>query len=234
MQQKSLLLALSILFLLLAPKAASAVVAASPSPKASATATPLASPTDNQATESLKARLRETLSKVEDNGTPSAGTQSDYKAYIGTIKDVIQKTLIVQTKDGKKQITVDDTTTLLRSPGNLPIKLDSVRLDDNLIAIGLPKDAGVLLGTRLIVSATPLSPVIKSTGYGQITLIKGNSLTLTSSGQDITLTLSKDTVIKNKEKSILDATSLSTNTHLIYAAEQDGDKQMATVLMIIQ
>ncbi|MEI6690892.1 MAG: hypothetical protein WCL07_04045 [bacterium] len=234
MQKNLLLLISSVIFALLLLVVLSpsfifhtlAVVTTSPSP--------IVTPTDNQITETLKERLKVTLNNVEQTASPSAVPISSYRAIVGVIKDVIQKTLIVETKDGKKQVVISDNTTLLRSPGNIPIKLENVRIDDYLIAMGTFKEDNVLEGRRLIASVSPLSTSSKVSGYGQIIEIKNKTITLNSSGEDILLTLNEDVIIKSKDKSSLTIKDLTLNSRVIYTAEKNSQSTTATVLMIIQ
>jgi hypothetical protein len=183
--------------------------------------------TETEVTDSLKERLKETLSN-----TPTANeiiATRPNRAYIGMIKDVIQKTLIIETKDGKRQVVLTDDTTIIRTPGNATIKADSLRIDDYLIAIGTPKDENSLTGIRLIASTNSLTNTTKKTGYGQITKLTATSLTLSNQDQELALTINNKTIIKTKSESNLKISDLQENSRIIYTAEKD----LATVLMII-
>ena len=201
----------------------------SPSPSVSPSPSPLATPTENEIAESLKERLKDSLT-----ASPSALPKSEYRALIGVIKDVIQKTLIVETKDGKKQVTIGDDATIVRSPGNATIKQDSVRIDDYVIAMGTIKEDDVLSGRRVIVSTSPLTTTQKKTGYGQVTDIKGKVLTLSFEDQEIALTSDADTIIKSKDSSSLSLTDIPMNSRIIYTAEVSKDTTLATTIMLIK
>lgn len=225
MQKNLTFIVLSILIALsFAPVISAKTDVASPSP--------VATPSINQVVDSLKERIKDGLSTP--NASQATIDTTTYRAFVGIIKDVIQKTIILETKDGKKQVVVNDDTTLLRSPGNQTIKLENVRIDDYLIAIGTLKEEDILEGHRLITSSTPITDNTKLTGYGQITEIKGKALTLTSSGDDQTITINDKTIIKSRDKSGLSIGDLPLNSRVIYTAEKDDDTTIATVLMLIQ
>jgi hypothetical protein len=223
MQKNNFLLISSIIFLLSSPATALAVATTSPSPTA---------PAVNQVTENLKERLKETLSATSPGEKPAASPT--YRAFVGQIQDVIQKTIIVETKDGKRQVVLDDDTTLLRNPGNTVIKADSIRLEDYIIAMGTLKEDDVLTGRRLIISATPLTDTTKKTGYGQITEIGKSTLTITSSGEELILDIDKSTIIKSKDSATLEMEDLTLNQRVIFTAEIDDETTTATVLMLIK
>ncbi len=144
-----LLIALLFLFTL----SFSSTFAASPTPSSSPSPSPTASTNDiNAVTENLKKRLQATISG-DDADLPL----SSHRGLIGVIRDVIKDTIILDDKDGKKKVLVGDKTVLLRSPGNTAIKIDDVRIDDYIIAIGNPGADDELAGLRIIVSATPLT-----------------------------------------------------------------------------
>ena len=148
---------------------------------------------------------------------------------------MIQKTLAVDTKDGRKQVVVNEETTLLRSPGNVVIKLENIRIDDYLIAMGTIKDEDTFIGKRLIVSTTKVLDNTKKSGYGQITELKKSSFTLTSSGNEQTIYFNNKTRVKSKDNPSLKTSDLELNTRLIFTAEIDDDDDLvATTIMIIK
>ncbi|MFH1243970.1 MAG: hypothetical protein V1487_00125, partial [bacterium] len=82
--------------------------------------------TEDEVTTNLKKRLQESL---QTEVSPSPTIQ--LRAYIGTIKDLIGNNLVINSKDGKQDIRLEDDTTILRSPGNTTIKPESINIGDS-------------------------------------------------------------------------------------------------------
>ncbi len=222
MQKNILLVPLIALIFLLAPSFTSLPTqAASPSPS------PVSSDSASaeQVTENLKKRLQTSLETQLD--TP----ESTALAYIGVIKDVIKDTLIIQDKDGKKDVKLQDDTTILRSPGNALIKPENIRLGDYIIAIGYPSDDGILLGHRLIVSADSITPPAKTSGLGTIRELSNSSLTLKIGDQEQILGITGKTIFKSPGGTI-EFSDLGVGDTLIYTALLGkSDAQTATILL---
>ena len=197
-----------------------------------ASATPSASiiPGDDQViTDNLKKRLQESLT-IQELTSPL----SQARAYIGVVKDVIKDTVIMEDKDGKKDIKLSDETTILRSPGNAQIKSENIRIDDYIIAMGYPGENNVFNGRRLIVSIDPLLSTAKQSNMGTIVKLNKSSLTLQTADKEQVITLNTKTVIKSPAGTI-DYSSLAVGDTLIYTAiVDDADKLTATILMRTQ
>ncbi len=178
----------------------------------------------DEATDNLKKRLQESLS------SPLPTPTSLSRAYIGVVKDMIKDTVIMQDKDGKKDLKLESDTTILRSPGNVIIKPENIRIDDYIIAIGYPVGADVLTARRLILSVDPIKPPAKVSGLGIIRKLSKTSITI----DDKELTLTSKTISKSAVGSI-ELTDLSEGDTLIYTATvaKSGDLT-ATVIMRIQ
>src|SRR3989339_1378971 len=86
--------------------------------------TPSGTKNEEQVTENLKARLKQTV------GINEVGDTSQIRGYVGQVEDVIKNTLVVKDKDGKKNVAIGSDATIVRSPGNADIDIDSVRIDD--------------------------------------------------------------------------------------------------------
>lgn len=201
------------------------------SPQALATidASPLATPEINEVTNNLKKRLQDSLA-TSDLQTPSL---SFHKAYVGILKDMIKDTLVIEDKDGKKDIKLTDDTTILRNPGNAIIQSDSIRLGDYIIAIGNLGENEVLTSRRLIVSADPIKPPTKTSGLGTIIKIAKSELTLKLQDKEQVISLTAKTVFKSAAGTI-ELGDLSIGDTLIYTATSDAkDNLSATILMRI-
>lgn len=199
--------------------------ASSPSPS------PTPSPSDTTSTinENLKKRLQESL---QDGDAPQSPQNT--KGYIGKIKDIIKDTIIMQDKDGNKDIKFNANTTIIRSPGNATIKPQDMRIDDYLIAIGTPVDSEVLDAKRLIVSIDPIQNTTKTTGFGTISKLSKTSLTLLVDGSDKSVTINTKTLYKSPVATI-DFTDLSAGDTVIYtAAKDDDDVLTASVIMRVK
>ena len=196
-----------------------------------AVATPSASlaPGDDQViTDNLKKRLQESLAGEESSPLSQA------RAYIGVVKDVIKDTVVMEDKDGKKDIKLSDETTLLRSPGNAEIKSENIRIDDYIIAMGYPGEGDVFSGRRLIVSIDPLLISLKTSGMGTITKLSKSSLTLKTTDKEQVIDLTSKTVIKSPVGTI-EYSTLAIGDTLIYTATMDAkDNLTATILMRTQ
>lgn len=224
MQKKHLFLSF-VIFLSVSSLAA----AASPSPSPSVSPTP--SPADiNQVTENIKKRLQEAT------GTTSIPleNQSTLRAYVGTVRDVIKETVVVEDKDGKKNIVVDESTTILRSPGNKEIKIEDVRIEDSIIAIGYIKGENELTGRRLIVSTTPLPQSNKLTDMGSISKITKTSVTIAAKNSSYDLALSPKTIVKSTNSTVLDVADLAVGDSVVFTATDDEKTKTAGIIMRVK
>jgi len=210
----------------------SLIFAASPIPsiKPLPSLSPIPSSIDSGvATENLKKRLQESL----DLDNVSDFT-SKAKAYIGIVKDVIKDTIIMEDKDGKKDIKLQEDTTIVRSPAGTAIKPENIRIDDYVIAIGYPGDVDVLLGKRLIVSADEIKPPSKVSALGTITKIGKNSITIKLEDKDQLVLTTTKTIIKSAVGTI-EFADLAIGDTLIYTATVgDKDNLTSTVIMRVQ
>ena len=226
MQKKHLFIPFIVLSLLLSPLSSLAALpaqAGSPSPSPSPSPANIDVVTDN-----LKKRLQESLS--EDTTSSSLSSL----AYVGVVKDVIKDTIVIEDKDGKKDVQVTKDTTLVRSPAGTSIKIDNVRIDDYIIAIGTQSETDTLIGQRLVLSVDPIKPPAKQSGYGIVKKITKTALTLESDGEDQILSLTTKTTIKSA-LGTLELTDLSVGDTLIYTSTVgDKDALTATILMRVQ
>lgn len=230
MQKKYLALIIALIITLTTTVHVSAI-SPSPSPSPSPSTKPSQAPEDmtDVANENIKKRLQESLETV--NKESSVLQISSARAYIGVVKDVINGTLILEDKDGKKDIKLKEDTVILRTPGNKPIKVDSIRIDDYIIAIGYPGEANTLIGRRLIVSIDPIKSPSKTSGIGIINKIGKSSLTLQIGDHEQNIDLTSKTVYKSTVGTI-ELTDLAVGDTLIYTAAIDDDKALtATILM---
>ena len=182
----------------------------------------------DEATDNLKKRLQESLA------SPAPTPISLSRGYIGIVKDVIKDTVIMQDKDGKKDLKLQDDTTILRTPGNVIIKPENIRIDDAIIAIGYPVGDAVLTARRLILSVDPIKPPAKDSGLGTISKIGKNTFTLQVNGKEQILDLTAKTIFKSAVGAI-ELTDLAIGDTLVYTATLDAnDAPTATLVMRIK
>jgi len=233
MQKKYIFLSLitilsTFYFLLNTVSAASSTTApkASSSPSISPSPSPIS---EEQVTENLKKRLQETLDETKDSD------ELNYKSFVGVIRDVIKDTLVIEDKDGKKKIVIKSDASIVRSPGNKTIPVDSIRIEDNIISIGKLKESDELEAVRIIVSADPLSTTSKVSSLARITKISKSAITTTSidSGSTKTINISSKTTLKSSLGESLELTDLNVGDSIIYTATLSKDTLSATSLMRI-
>lgn len=204
------------------------VIAASPV----ASSKPVASPSPSSEPISDKVIMENLKKYVEKSGDEKDTTPtSTARAFIGVVKDVIKDTVIIEDKDGKKDIKLSDNTTIIRSPGNTTIKPENIRIDDYIIAIGYPESDTTLTGRRLIVSIDPIKPPSKTSEIGTISKIGKTTLTMKLSDKDQVISLNTKTIYKSAAGTF-ELTDLSVGDTLIYTAIIDSNEnQTATVIM---
>ncbi len=191
----------------------------------------------SEVTQNLKQRLKDSLTQ-DDEATPSSPTQTA-KSYIGIVKDVIKDTLIIQDKDGKKDIKLQEDTAIIRTPGNATIKAENIRIEDYIIAIGYPGDGDILSAKRLVVSADPIKPPVKQSDMGTIVKISADSIakssmTLQIDGQPKTISISSKIIVKSSAGTI-DLKDLSVGDTVIFTAyADDKDALTASIIMRIK
>lgn len=199
------------------------------SARAQVESTPSAS--SRTATENLKQRIIETINQVDEAKSP------DTFGYVGKVRDIVQNTIVIEDKSGKKNILVTEATEIVRSPGTTEIKLENVRIDDGIIAIGSPADnPDEINGKRIIVSSELFSPPAKATGIAKITAVAKTSMTLAGIGTGTTtkIAVTAKTAYKSKTGP-LELSDMSPGDTVVYSAladEKDPTKLTATVVLV--
>lgn len=207
------------------------VYAASPVPSVSSKPTsspePASSASINEVTENLKKRLQDSIDE------PVATPPSTIISYVGIVKDIIKDTIIIEDKDGKRDIKLKDDTKILRTPGNAAIKPENIRIDDYMIAIGYLGDDENLNGRRLIVSTAPIKPPTKTSDLGTIAKITKSSLIITVAGEEQVLDITAKTIYKSSAGTI-EYSDLAVDDTIIFTATiNEEDERTATHVMRI-
>lgn len=186
---------------------------------------------EEEVRDNLKKRLQETVIAASPSPTPIT-----YKSLVGVIRDVIKDTLVIQDKDGEKNIRLASGSALVRSPGNANIKSDDIRLDDYAIAIGHFIADDELESIRLVVSTEPLTSSSKISGLATITKITKTTLTVSSGngeGEIKSLLVDTKTVLKSPVGDSLDLTDLQVGDSLLYTGTVEKDSIKVTNIMRI-
>lgn len=180
---------------------------------------------DSTITENIKKRLQNTIASES-----ASLNQVKYRSFVGQITDVIKDTLIVEDKDGKKNIKIASGSAVVRSPGNTSIKTENIRIEDYVIAIGRLEAEDELESVRLIVSTEPVVAKNKTSDSSTITSLNKSSLVL-ASGQVVNV--DKSTVIKSPLGELIDFSEFKIGDRLVYTGKFDDDELIATNLMRI-
>lgn len=194
---------------------------------------PTPTPTDDSTTinDNLKKRLQETLGSTSEKD--STQTNSN-KGYIGKIKDIIKDTVIMEDKDGQKDIKLVENTTIVRAPGSTTIKREDMRIDDYIIAIGVPTGSDVMDAKRIIVSIDPLGSSTKTSGMGELTKLGKTTLTIKEDGSDKIIQINSKTLYKSSV-GLIDYKDLELGDTVVYTATKDEDDALiATVVMRVK
>lgn len=190
-------------------------------------------PTEEEATENLKTRLKESLeeAKISLISTPDENAP---RAYVGTVVDLIQSNIEVKTKDGTRYAKTDDETTIIRTPGNTQIELEDIRIDDFIISMGYSENDSTILAKRVIVSQSIEPTLEKTTGKGTIIDFDKYSITIHNAlGEETILNYYGSTIIKTPS-SIEDEDYLEIGQEIIYTADINDDEYDSTIIMIVK
>lgn len=190
---------------------------------------------EDEVTENLKERLKTAVSGAQVNEIVPTG---QLKGYVGTVTDIIQNTIILEDKSGKKSVRVGDDSTLLRTPGSAEIKLESVRIDDSIIAIGDPlgEEEDEIDGKRIIVSENAFTPPAKLSGLGTVKAVNRYSfdLDVPDSDEDLELFYTGKTTYKTQD-STLEFEDIGEGDEILFTAVKDKDGDWsATIVMQIK
>lgn len=144
-------------------------------PAIAITPTPTPTPAEN-----IKQKVQERIDNL--------ATESQKKAFWGTLKNITNATLIVDSTDGEKRIKTDSSTVFLTA-NKKAVKINDLEIGNFLIALGLWQENGTLDGKRIIVLPTAPKPAPVRNAYsGQTSKIdKGTKiLTITKPNQNLT------------------------------------------------
>ncbi len=174
--------------------------------------TPSATPTivsDEEKTQQFIEAVRE---KVK-----SKQTEASRRAFIGTLKNIADTTLILETKDGIKQAAVSTEAAIVRDTGDTKktIKFTDLAIGDFTIAMGYLGEKEVLEASRVIVNAAVKARPERRAIYAEVQEIDTKKRTLSvktiKENQIWLLTIDKKAVITGTE----DLTTIQPGDRLI-------------------
>ncbi len=158
---------------------------------ASPSATPTPTGTEESVTEEIKQKVQERLSKAS----------RQKKAFVGTLSDIADATLKINTDQGVKMAATNEKTVLLRNEGGVQtkVKINELPLQQQVIAMGYLENGnggngGVLSATRVISQVIPTQDtrLVKSGTVANLTK-KGDFTLSGMSGESYTIKVSQKT-----------------------------------------
>jgi hypothetical protein len=109
----------------------------------------------------IKEKVQERIEAIKE-------TESRKAAYFGTLIDVSNSTLTINSNKGERKIKTDEETDFLDEEGQA-IELDDLEIDDFIIALGYLESDGYLLGRRISVLAEEPEPAEpREAVYGEV------------------------------------------------------------------
>ncbi len=151
-------------------------------------------PADDEISPEIKEKVQERIEAIQESGSRKA-------AYFGTIADVSNSTLTIESEKGERKIKTDEETDLIGEKGQA-IKLEDLEIDDFIIALGYLETDGLLLGKRISVLAEEPEPAeTREAVYGEVADISGEEevISLSSLKDEVTYEIdvtSKTTIEK--------------------------------------
>ncbi|MBI4035015.1 MAG: hypothetical protein HY381_01300 [Candidatus Chisholmbacteria bacterium] len=222
-----------LIFLILA----SSIYYLSSSP-AHAQATDSATPVPPQLVEeNIKKRLdRVVEEKATESGQILAEKTLLKKAYVGTLKDIANQTLTLETKLTTRQVSVSGTTTFVQDPGRKPLKASDLELGKTIIAMGFVNGTGVMEARRIVVLSEPPSVPSRQVYLATITEINTakNRLTFTTTPDQQTTTVnltSQTTITSGSSQAKAAAADLGPDTKILIVTTQDKTGNLTTLLL---
>ena len=125
-------------------------------------ATPSATPTINAKAQQFKEAFQEAVQgKI---------AEASRRAFIGTLKNIADTTLILETKDGIKQAAISTEAAILRDSGESKqtIKFADLAIGDFTIVMGYLGEKEVLEANRVIVNSNVQPKTNRKAIYGQV------------------------------------------------------------------
>lgn len=185
--------------------------------------TPTAEP--SIAEEDIKKSLIERLKKAAEQKSGEAGSILGAKAKVavlGTLGDIVNDALTINTDDNSEgMVATDETTTYVRN--NKTAKAEDMRIGEFLIAMGYKNDKDILEAKRIVAGNTPPIVTDRSVVLGTVGEIdsKNRTFELAENGNKYGVTVSK--------KISLDWDKLKDRDRIVIIGEKDenDDKSLS-------
>ncbi|GEM_PF-6226042 len=149
--------------------------------------------------EKLKERLEKTATASAENNEASPAASPKYYAWVGTLSGIENKTILVETDEGKKEAIISEQATILQTEkgkSRKEVKLENLKINNFIIAIGL-REGEKIKATRVI-SSPPEAAIEKKVVFGKVVEVEEEKIKLSQQNnqEEISLPLSSKTLIK--------------------------------------
>jgi len=109
----------------------------------------------------IKEKVQERIEAIKETGSRKA-------AYYGTLTDISNSTLTIESEKGERKIQTDEETELI-GENSQEIELEDLEIDDFIIALGFIETDGLLLGKRVtVLSEEPEPAESREAVYGEV------------------------------------------------------------------
>lgn len=148
--------------------------------------------------------------------------QAKKRAFWGTLAEITNSTLILETPRGERRVKTDQDTEFFL--GKTEIDFEDLEIDNFIIAMGYLDESGTLLTKRIISLKTPPKPAIKRHAvYGKVTDISADEkiLAVTHPKKEVTyeVQVTSKTIITKKVEGKM--------TKVTFADIEMGDRVVA-------
>lgn len=207
--------------------------AISPTPEATSAAT--ATPATGEPTITTDEEKAQQIIEAVREKVKAKQTEISRRAFIGTLKNIADTTLILETKDGIKQAAVSTEAAIIRDTGETKktIKFTDLAIGDFTIAMGYLGEKEVLEANRVIVSADVMAKPERKAIYAEVQEIDTKKRTLSvktiKENQIWLLTIDKKAAITGKE----DLAAIAAGDRLIAAGTTEEEAFTVTRLHLL-
>lgn len=184
-------------------------------------------PTEEEISPEIKEKVQERIEAIKESQLRKA-------AYFGTLADVSNSTLTLETKKGEKRIKTDEETKLIGKKSQA-IKLEDLEIGDFLICLGYLEDNELLLAKRVTAYAEPPeSAEARYAVYGKVIDISSeeNVISLTNPTKEITYEIkvtSKTTITTMAEEKMEEVKFEEIKVGDLVAAVGTREKENGTI-----
>lgn len=123
--------------------------------------TPSPAEEEEEISPEIKEKVQERIEAIQETGSRKAG-------YFGTLSDVSNSTLTIESEKGERKIRTDEDTDLIGKKGQM-IDLEDLEIEDFIIALGYIETDGLLLAKRVsILEEEPEPAEPREAVYGEV------------------------------------------------------------------